>query len=167
MVSAPAGQTCPSQSTRRRRKRPGCVVRRLLSRRSNTSSHSTSWGSLVRAQYRPPKESPAQAGFLLRAGFEPRRLCTRCQHDVSSASAWRTVPYGSGPSDPLEILRLVRRHRSLAASSEEHDERDERRGDDHAEADQDPGGQPDRLLNAPEDDVPDPSQGRPEPENHS
>ena len=31
---------------------------------SAPGAYSTSWGSLVRAQYRPPHESPAQAGFL-------------------------------------------------------------------------------------------------------
>jgi len=29
---------------------------------------STGWGSLVRAQYRPPRESPAAAGFLFSTG---------------------------------------------------------------------------------------------------
>lgn len=35
-------------------------------------------------------------------------------------------------------LELLRRDRSFTASSKEYDERKKRRGDDHAEADQDP-----------------------------
>ena len=46
---------------------------------ANASLVSTSWGSLVRAQYRPPNEGPATAGLSSSPGSTlGERVCTKC-----------------------------------------------------------------------------------------
>jgi hypothetical protein len=44
---------------------------------SRAEAGSTSWGSLVRAQYRPPQEPAAISGFLCLRGQKPRRHIPR------------------------------------------------------------------------------------------
>jgi hypothetical protein len=54
---------------------------------ASSSAWSTSWGSMVRAQYRPPLESPALAGFF----FGTSGLGSRCTAPVS-AGCQRSCP---------------------------------------------------------------------------
>ena len=53
-------------------------------------------------------------------------------------SAIRRPQSGIARDSSRGHLELLRRDRSFTASSKEYDERKKRRGDDHAEADQDP-----------------------------
>jgi len=64
--SSPLGARGKSGSTMR--------IRRTLANRSEHCSESTSWGSLVRAQYRPSLQSPATCGLRPLSGRRmPRR----------------------------------------------------------------------------------------------
>src|SRR5262249_48325663 len=60
-----------------------------------TRTGSTSWGSLVRAQYRPPRKGPAGAGFLL--DHEKRRgpggplMSAKCQRNCSNSAESRLL----------------------------------------------------------------------------
>jgi hypothetical protein len=93
----------------------------------------------------------------LRSGTRGRRLMPTCRDNIRTGADFSFA--GS---------RIRRRgHRRRTAASEKHKERDKRSRDDHAEADQNPVGQPDCLLNSPEHDVRDPRQGRSQPEDHS
>jgi hypothetical protein len=69
MVSAAAGQTCPSQSTRRRRRQPLASCGDSCREGSKTSSHSTSWGHWFEPSTAYPDQSPAFMGLFCRPCF--------------------------------------------------------------------------------------------------
>src|SRR6187402_611929 len=70
-------------------------------------ANSTSWGSLVRAQYRPPSESPAQAGFLF--CLVPRASPHECQNDAGRPWKAPNPAFGCG-------LQIISVHRFIELS---------------------------------------------------
>jgi hypothetical protein len=103
-LSAPCQQLLSKRGGASPSKRPKlgeeCAIVDTRPARSSTRTCSTSWGSLVRAQYRPYHESPAPAGFL-----QSGKACT----EQAGQFAWQRNGNADGLESGRTLLRRCRR----------------------------------------------------------